>query len=209
MEFLKEIFTDKALTLDELTKALKGKGKDGADMTLVDLSQGAYVSKSKFDAETAKAEKLTEDLKTLNADMKALQDGNANAEEYKTQFEAYKTKFEELEAANAKRDEEAKAAAAVEALNKRFDAVTAEKKFINEHTKNGVMAEWRKAVESGEHTGKSDSDIYTQITKDTAGLYQGVEQIRLAGAGSNSSSSAGQDTQPPVVQKPWNKFTNM
>ena len=45
MDFLKELFGDKALTFDEFSKAVESK-----KMKLADLSGGAYVSKEKLDA---------------------------------------------------------------------------------------------------------------------------------------------------------------
>lgn len=46
MEFLKELFAEKALTFDELSKAANEKG-----LKLADLSGGAYVSKTKYDTD--------------------------------------------------------------------------------------------------------------------------------------------------------------
>ena len=57
MEFLKELFGDKALTFDDFSKAVEAK-----KIKLADLSGGAYVSKEKLDAKI-------EELKTVQASL--------------------------------------------------------------------------------------------------------------------------------------------
>lgn len=57
MEFLKELFGDKALTFDDFSKAVEAK-----KIKLADLSGGAYVSKEKLDAKI-------EELKTVQSSL--------------------------------------------------------------------------------------------------------------------------------------------
>lgn len=57
MDFLKEIFGDKAITFDEFSKGVESK-----KIKLADLSGGAYVSKEKLDAKI-------EELKTVQASL--------------------------------------------------------------------------------------------------------------------------------------------
>ena len=57
MDFLKDIFGDKAITFDEFSKGVESK-----KMKLADLSCGAYVSKEKLDAKI-------EELKTVQASL--------------------------------------------------------------------------------------------------------------------------------------------
>lgn len=57
MDFLKEIFGDKAITYDEFSKGVESK-----KIKLADLSGGAYVSKDKLDAKI-------EELKTVQASL--------------------------------------------------------------------------------------------------------------------------------------------
>ena len=67
MDFLKNVFGDKALTLDELTKALEtNKIKIG------NLSDGGYIGKEKFDAEETKAKSLQAQLEELNKSVEQL-----------------------------------------------------------------------------------------------------------------------------------------
>jgi len=57
MDFLKDIFGDKAITFDEFSKGVESK-----KIKLADLSGGAYVSKEKLDAKI-------EELKTVQASL--------------------------------------------------------------------------------------------------------------------------------------------
>lgn len=57
MDFLKELFGDKALTYDDFSKAVEAK-----KIKLADLSGGAYVSKEKLDAKI-------EELKTVQSSL--------------------------------------------------------------------------------------------------------------------------------------------
>ena len=63
MDFLKDIFGDKALTFADFTAALK----DNKEIKLANLAGGAYVGVEKFNAEVEK-------LKTANGTIKDLQE---------------------------------------------------------------------------------------------------------------------------------------
>ena len=62
MEFLKDVFGDKALTFDELQQALKDNDK----IKLANLASGEYVSKEKLMQESLKVKNLNEQLETAN-----------------------------------------------------------------------------------------------------------------------------------------------
>lgn len=57
------------------------------------------------------------------------------------------------------------------ALAERFSAVSGEKKFINDFTKNGVMNEFKTALESKENQGKGDKEIFEALIKDREGIF--------------------------------------
>lgn len=75
MDFLKELFGNKALTYDELSAALK----DNKDIVLGNLAGGAYVGKEKFEAKDGelkgKAKELAE-AQSLIAQLKKDNEGN-------------------------------------------------------------------------------------------------------------------------------------
>lgn len=79
MEFLKELFGEKALTYAELETALKDSDK----IKIANLAGGAYVGKEEFDSkdqELVKANELIEQLKTANTGDADLQAKVANYE---------------------------------------------------------------------------------------------------------------------------------
>lgn len=85
MEFLKQIFGDKALTYSDLEAALK----DSKDVKLANLAAGGYVDKEKYSALETKNRTLAEQLKglenvkpeELQAEISRLKDENEKAEQ--------------------------------------------------------------------------------------------------------------------------------
>ena len=74
MEFLKELFAEKALTFDELSKAANEKG-----LKLADLSGGAYVSKTKYDTDIqARDEQISALNETISSRDTDLEIGRAH-----------------------------------------------------------------------------------------------------------------------------------
>lgn len=90
MEFLKEIFGDKALTYADLEAALK----DNEKVKLGNLAGGAYVGKEKFDAkekELLSANDLIQQLKESNSGNEELQ---SKVAEYEKQITALNQQLE-------------------------------------------------------------------------------------------------------------------
>ncbi len=164
-----------------------------------------YKTKADYD-------KQSEKLNTAQSDLSKAQDAVKNisttfedktAEEWKKEFDRVtgEWKIDKENREKAEKEEKTNTEFA-----QRFSSITADKKFINDHTKNGVLTDWRKAVESGEYKGKSDAEIYTAITKDTQGLYQGVQQTVLkGGAGAPHTQSTQVTGLRGALQEQYNK----
>lgn len=84
LDFLKNIFGDKALTYAELEAALK----DNKDVKLANLAAGGYVDKGKFDALDAKNKTLAEQLAKL---------GDTKPEELQAEIARLKSENEQAE----------------------------------------------------------------------------------------------------------------
>ena len=82
MDFLKNIFGDKALTYAELEAALK----DNKEVKLANLAAGGYVDKGKFDALETKNKTLSEQLSKL---------GEAKPEELQAEIARLKNENEQ------------------------------------------------------------------------------------------------------------------
>lgn len=95
MDFLKELFGDKAMTFDELKAAVEANGK----MKIINLKDGGYVDKDKFTAKEAEATALKEQITNANKqidDFKKLDvEGiKAAADKYKSDYEAAQSKYQ-------------------------------------------------------------------------------------------------------------------
>ena len=88
MEFLKQVFGDRALTFAELEAALK----DSKDVKLANLAGGGYVDKGKYDAKVAELATAQSQIKALNEAVKKF-DG--------VDVEGLKTKISDLEKTHA------------------------------------------------------------------------------------------------------------
>lgn len=96
MDFLKELFAEKALTFEELKKAVEENGK----MKVVNLKDGGYVDKDKYTAKEAEATALKDQVAAANKqidDFKKLDvEGiKAAADKYKADYEAAQAKYQE------------------------------------------------------------------------------------------------------------------
>lgn len=162
MEFLKNIFGDKALTYADFTAAVEAdKG-----IKLVNLKDDGYVAKNKLTDKIAELQAANDTIADLKGKLQ-------NAE--KVDVEALQKKIADYEQAEQKRADDEKAAKEVEALRGRFAPLKGEHKYINEYTENAMFDEFRNALSLDENKGKSDSDIYAAITKDK-NIYENPNQ---------------------------------
>ena len=97
MDFLKEIFGDKAITFEEFSKGVESK-----KIKLADLSGGAYVSKEKLDAKIEELKTVQASLAEKDADLKKW-DG-VDLEKLKAESEAKTTELNKQLAALKKQN---------------------------------------------------------------------------------------------------------
>ena len=145
------------------------------------------VEKSKREELESKIAEKDNSYNQLNTEFEALKANNASAEDWKNKFETFKRETEEKEKA-AKAEQEAKAKAA--AIQARFEAVVGEKKFAHEAIKNDYLNKFSAALDDKAYTGKSDSDILHELTKDDAAAFVGVQAVHLEG-GANRGDGLG------------------
>lgn len=88
MDFLKKLFGDKALTFDEFTKAVEGD----KELKLVNLSDGGYVAKEKFDAKETELKNISTQLTAANKQIESFK--GMDVEGIKKAADEWKTKFE-------------------------------------------------------------------------------------------------------------------
>lgn len=158
MDFLKNVFGDKALTFAEFSHAIEANGK----IKLINLEDGGYIAREKLD-------KKISELSEAQATIETLKGNGEDIEKLRQTIADYETKEK------ARSDAEAKAQE-LEALKARFTPLRKDKTFINEGTEKWMFDEFSKAVALEENKGKSDADIYDAITKDK-NIYENPNQV--------------------------------
>lgn len=106
---------------------------------------------------------LTAQLETARATISTLEGNAANAEAINAELEKYRT-------AERERNEAETRAQAEKAMRTRFEAVTAETKFVNELTRDGVFAQFKAAVADAANAGKGDALVLADLIRDKADL---------------------------------------
>lgn len=155
MEFLKNIFSDKALTFADFKAAIEAD----KNIKLANLADGKYVDKDKLDKKTNELTEAQNTITKLNGEIETLKTNGTDVEKLKQTIADY-------EAKEQKRADDEKAFKENEALKARFSPLKGDKKYLNEGTESWIFSEFRNALSLEENKGKSDADIYAAITKD-------------------------------------------
>lgn len=163
-EDIKNIFPD---ATDEQLKAV------------MDLNGGdVEKAKSKVTALEAELNESKEDFAKLNTEFEALKTANADGEEWKTKFEA-------LQAENDAKARQAEADRIMqektENITKRFETALGDKKFSHDAIRESYLKKFGEALENTDYQGKSDIEVFHDLTKDDASAFKGVEIVKLAG----------------------------
>ena len=131
-------------------------------------------------------------------ELKTAKETIANMEKNAKDADALQKTIDEYKAADEKRQAEAKAATERAERLSRFDKAHAEaskdRKWLNDFTKDGIFAQFEKALSAEEHKGKSDVQIYNSIINDDKGVKPGLFEAQvngnMSGMGNNPSGDA-------------------
>ena len=115
--------------------------------------------------------KLENDLATANSTLAERDKTIADLEKNQGDTAAMQKVIDEYKAADEQRKANEAAAAEQAALMTRFDTVAGDKKFINDFTRNGIIAEFKDALAKDENKGKGDADIFAAVVKDRDGIF--------------------------------------
>lgn len=153
---------------------------------------GEYKTVAEHQKVADKLGAVTDDLKKANTTIQQLE---ANAKD----SAALQKTIDDYKAAEVKRQAEEKAAAERADRLSRFDKAHAEaakdRKWLNDYTKNGIFAEFEKALADEANKGKSDAQIYNALVNDDKGVKAGLfaPQIngyaRMPGMGADPGSA--------------------
>ena len=123
---------------------------------------------------------------TAAADLKKAQDTIADLEKNKQDAAALQKTIDDYKAADEKRQADAKAAADRADRLGRFDKAHAEaskdRKWLNDFTKDGVFAQFEKALTDDANKGKSDVQIYNSLINDDKGVKPGLFEAQVNGS---------------------------
>ncbi len=196
-EFLKKLFGEpkegeapKAMTYAELETALDAAN----DVQVVNLKDGGYVAKDKFDAKDTELKGVKQQLSDAN-----------------TQIQSFKGKATDIDAANQKVAEwEAKYNTDTKALQDRLDAEARSHaedmflsgyKFTSKAARNGVLADFRAKnfkLENGEFQGGKEYLEGLMKQEDYKGAF--VIEDDKGGAGNSGQSNQNQQQGPRFSQ---------
>ena len=182
----------------EEIKAIFADATDEQLKAVMDLN-GADVekAKSKVTALEAELKEKKADFDKLNTEFEALKATNASGEDWKAKFEA-------LQADNDAKAKQAEAdrilAEKNENISNRFSAVLGEKKFSHEAIKADYLKKFTEALELKENQGRSDADIFHELTKDDATAFTGVQAIRLAGGANKGTGGKVYNSKDEIMQ---------
>ena len=171
-EEIKAIFAD--ATDEQLKAVMDLNGKD------------VEKAKAKVEALEAEVKEKKEAYDNLNSEFETLKATNASGEDWKAKFEA-------LRAENVAKEKQAEADRILKEKNdniaNRFNAVLGEKKFSHDAIREAYLKKFGDALDSTDYQGKSDTEIFHDLTKDDATAFAGVSGVRLPGGRLSQGSS--------------------
>lgn len=135
---------------------------------------------------------------TAAADLKKANETIADLEKNKQDAAALQKTIDEYKAADEKRQADAKAAAERSERLSRFEKAHAEaskdRKWLNDFTRDGIFAQFEKALTEDANKGKSDVQIYNALINDEKGIKPGLFEAQVNGSmgsmGGNPSGDA-------------------
>ena len=168
-----------------------------------EVAEKIFAERSKeIEADKAKREKLetelkekTESLESLTTEIDTLKTSGKNADEIQAKLDAL---IAEREAERTKAEADRLAKEKADNVLSRFNAV--KKKFKHNDIEQAYLKRFGDAIESKDFEGKSDAEIYHELTKDDD-CHEGVKAVHLAGG--NPSGVGGKS----VTREDFNKMS--
>lgn len=124
--------------------------------------------KSKFISISTEFEQAKQTIESITGELNTLKASNADASDWKSKFEALQADIEK----------QTEAAAVLE----RFNRSVGDAKFLNEYTQKGIFEEFKTALADEKNKGRSDAEIYKEITENRDGIFESPNKIKIPGA---------------------------
>lgn len=120
-----------------------------------------------------------------NAELKTAKETISKLEKNQTDTAELQKTIDEYRAAEEKRQADEKAAAERSERLSRFDKAHGEaskdRKWLNDFTRDGIFAQFEKALTDDANKGKSDVQIYNSIINDDKGVKPGLFEAQVSG----------------------------
>ena len=151
-----------------------------------EVAEKIFAERSKeIEADKAKREKLETELKeskesleSLTTEIDTLKTSGKNADEIQAKLDAL---IAEREAEKTKAEADRIMKEKQDNINNRFNAVLGEKKFSHDAIREAYLKKFGDALENTDYQGKSDTEIFHDLTKDDATAFTGVTAVKLQG----------------------------
>lgn len=135
---------------------------------------------------------------TAQGELKTAKDTIADLEKNAKDAAALQKTIDDYKAADEKRQADAKAAAERSERLSRFEKAHGEaakdRKWLNDFTRDGIFAQFEKALSEDANKGKSDVQIYNSLVNDEKGVKPGLFEAQVSGGmsgmGGNPSGDA-------------------
>ena len=164
------------MTRDDIKKQFDG-ATDEQIKTLLDINS-ADIGKAKKGGEDLAAQ-----LKAAQEALTAAKTTIGELEKTKGDTAALQAEVDKYKAAEAKRADDEKKAAAHAELSGRFDKALGECKFAHEYIRSGVLSDFEKALADEKNKGKGDAEIFDALTKDKDGIFASQNRMDAANMG--------------------------
>ena len=152
-----------------------GVEKEVAEKIFAERSKEIEADKAKREAVETKLKEAEKSLESLTTEIDTLKTSGKNAEEIQAKFDAL---IAEREAERTKAEADRLAKEKADNVLSRFNAV--KKKFKHNDIEQAYLKRFGDAIESKDFEGKSDAEIYHELTKDDD-CHEGVKAVHLAG----------------------------
>ncbi len=152
------------MTREDIKKTFEG-ATDEQINALLNINT-SDIGKAKKDAGDLEAK-----LKTAQDDLAAEKIKVGDLEKAKGDTAALQKVIDDYKAADAKRESDAKVAAARADVEARFGKALGERAFAHDYIKTGVLNDFEKALSDEVNKGKGDVEIFEALTKDKEGIF--------------------------------------
>ena len=159
------IFNGESLTLEQFNERT-------ASMKLADLSTGDYVAKGKAEDYKGKVKALEAQIAERDNTIAALEQAKGNAEAIQAELDKYR----QAEAERTRKEQEAQADAI---LTRVAEEAIADKKFVNDYTRDHFVQAIKTALNDPANRGKGSAELFAEMTKDATGIFVNPQQELL------------------------------